>query len=127
MYGMVRETPQRETTPFCPRSPYGLAKLYAYWSTVNYREAYGLYAANGSLVNHESPLRGETFASRKITAASSPRISCATTLRMAGEPSCRGQLLKAGSQQLVPRVQRALPLKPPPPKLQCVPRHRAQA
>ena len=81
MYGMVRETPQRETTPFCPRSPYGLAKLYAYWSTVNYREAYGLYAANGSLVNHESPLRGETFASRKITAASSPRISCATTCR----------------------------------------------
>jgi GDPmannose 4,6-dehydratase len=67
MYGRAQETPQRETTPFYPRSPYGVAKLYAYWITVNYREAYGLYAANGILFNHESPLRGETFASRKIT------------------------------------------------------------
>jgi GDPmannose 4,6-dehydratase len=65
----VRETPQRETTPFYPRSPYGVAKLYAYWITVNYREAYGFYACNGILFNHESPLRGETFVSRKITRA----------------------------------------------------------
>jgi len=67
LYGLVQETPQRETTPFYPRSPYGVAKLYAYWITVNYREAYGLYACNGILFNHESPLRGETFVSRKIT------------------------------------------------------------
>jgi GDPmannose 4,6-dehydratase len=67
LYGLVRETPQRETTPFHPRSPYGVAKLYAYWITVNYREAYGLYACNGILFNHESPLRGETFVTRKIT------------------------------------------------------------
>ncbi|MBS0396499.1 MAG: GDP-mannose 4,6-dehydratase [Proteobacteria bacterium] len=67
MFGKVRETPQRETTPFHPRSPYGVAKLYAHWITVNYREAYGLYAANGILFNHESPRRGETFVSRKIT------------------------------------------------------------
>jgi GDPmannose 4,6-dehydratase len=67
MFGKVQETPQRESTPFYPRSPYGVAKLYAYWITVNYREAYGLYAANGILFNHESPLRGETFVSRKIT------------------------------------------------------------
>jgi GDPmannose 4,6-dehydratase len=69
LYGLVRESPQRETTPFYPRSPYGVAKLYAYWITVNYREAYGLYACNGILFNHESPLRGETFVSRKITRA----------------------------------------------------------
>jgi GDPmannose 4,6-dehydratase len=69
MYGKVQEIPQRETTPFYPRSPYGAAKLYAYWITVNYREAYGLYACNGILFNHESPLRGETFVSRKITRA----------------------------------------------------------
>jgi len=69
LYGMVRESPQRETTPFYPRSPYGVAKLYAYWITVNYREAYGIYACNGILFNHESPLRGETFVSRKITRA----------------------------------------------------------
>src|SRR6186713_2875743 len=69
LYGKVRETPQRETTPFYPRSPYGVAKLYAYWITVNYREAYGLYACNGILFNHESPLRGETFVTRKITRA----------------------------------------------------------
>ena len=67
LYGMVRETPQRETTPFYPRSPYGVAKLYAYWITVNYREAYGMYACNGILFNHESPIRGETFVTRKIT------------------------------------------------------------
>jgi len=69
LYGKVAETPQRETTPFHPRSPYGVAKLYAYWITVNYREAYGLYACNGILFNHESPLRGETFVSRKVTRA----------------------------------------------------------
>ena len=67
LYGMVRETPQRETTPFHPRSPYGVAKLYAYWITVNYREAYGMFACNGILFNHESPIRGETFVTRKIT------------------------------------------------------------
>ncbi len=67
MYGKVQEIPQRETTPFYPRSPYGAAKVYAYWITVNYREAYGMYACNGILFNHESPLRGETFVTRKIT------------------------------------------------------------
>ena len=67
LYGLVQETPQRETTPFYPRSPYAVAKLYAYWMTVNYREAYGLYACNGILFNHESPRRGETFVTRKIT------------------------------------------------------------
>ncbi len=67
LYGLVQETPQKETTPFYPRSPYGVAKLYAYWITVNYREAYGLYACNGILFNHESPRRGETFVTRKIT------------------------------------------------------------
>ncbi len=69
LYGLVQETPQTETTPFYPRSPYAVAKLYAYWITVNYREAYGLYACNGILFNHESPLRGETFVTRKITRA----------------------------------------------------------
>jgi GDPmannose 4,6-dehydratase len=69
MFGMVRETPQRETTPFYPRSPYGVAKVYAYWITVNYREAYGMHASNGILFNHESPIRGETFVTRKITRA----------------------------------------------------------
>jgi GDPmannose 4,6-dehydratase len=69
MFGKVQEVPQRETTPFYPRSPYGAAKVYAYWITVNYREAYGLFACNGILFNHESPLRGETFVSRKITRA----------------------------------------------------------
>jgi len=69
MYGMVRETPQSETTPFYPRSPYGVAKLYAYWITVNYREAYGMFACNGILFNHESPIRGELFVTRKITRA----------------------------------------------------------
>jgi len=69
MYGLVQETPQTEKTPFYPRSPYGVAKLYAYWITVNYREAYDLYACNGILFNHESPIRGETFVTRKITRA----------------------------------------------------------
>jgi GDPmannose 4,6-dehydratase len=69
LYGLVQEVPQKETTPFYPRSPYGVAKLYAYWITVNYREAYGLYACNGILFNHESPKRGETFVTRKITMA----------------------------------------------------------
>lgn len=69
LYGLVQETPQKESTPFYPRSPYAAAKLYAYWITVNYREAYGMYACNGILFNHESPLRGETFVTRKITRA----------------------------------------------------------
>jgi len=67
LYGLVQQTPQTETTPFHPRSPYGVAKLYAYWITINYREAYGMYACNGILFNHESPVRGETFVTRKIT------------------------------------------------------------
>lgn len=69
LFGEVQETPQKETTPFYPRSPYGVAKLYAYWITINYRESYGIYACNGILFNHESPLRGETFVTRKITRA----------------------------------------------------------
>tara|TARA_B110000305_G_C19325100_1_gene580944 strand:+ start:147 stop:1187 length:1041 start_codon:yes stop_codon:yes gene_type:complete len=69
LYGSVKETPQNENTPFNPRSPYGVAKLYAYWITINYREAYGIYACNGILFNHESPVRGETFVTRKITRA----------------------------------------------------------
>lgn len=67
LYGLVQESPQTERTPFCPRSPYGVAKLFAHWMTVNYREAYGMYACNGILFNHESPIRGETFVTRKIT------------------------------------------------------------
>jgi GDPmannose 4,6-dehydratase len=67
LYGLVQEVPQKETTPFYPRSPYAVAKLYGYWITVNYREAYGMYASNGILFNHESPIRGETFVTRKIT------------------------------------------------------------
>jgi GDPmannose 4,6-dehydratase len=67
LYGLVQEIPQKETTPFYPRSPYAVAKMYAYWITVNYREAYGMYACNGILFNHESPRRGETFVTRKIT------------------------------------------------------------
>ncbi len=69
LYGLIQEMPQKETTPFYPRSPYAVAKLYAYWITVNYREAYGIYACNGILFNHESPIRGETFVTRKITRA----------------------------------------------------------
>src|SRR5579872_1812512 len=75
LYGLVQETPQKETTPFYPRSPYAVAKLYAYWITVNYREAYGIYACNGILFNHESPKRGETFVTRKITRGLA-RIKC---------------------------------------------------
>ena len=71
LYGLVQETPQTEKTPFYPRSPYAVAKLYGYWITVNYREAYGIHASNGILFNHESPLRGETFVTRKITRAAS--------------------------------------------------------
>ena len=67
LYGLVQETPQKESTPFYPRSPYGVAKLYGYWITVNYRESYGMYCCNGILFNHESPRRGETFVTRKIT------------------------------------------------------------
>jgi len=74
LFGKVQETPQSETTPFYPRSPYGVAKLYSYWITVNYREAYGMYACNGILFNHESPIRGETFVTRKVTRAAA-RIS----------------------------------------------------
>src|SRR5277367_2099176 len=69
MYGLVQQTPQSEKTPFYPRSPYGVAKLYAYWITVNYRESYGMFACNGIMFNHESPLRGETFVTRKVTRA----------------------------------------------------------
>jgi GDPmannose 4,6-dehydratase len=75
LFGLVKETPQRETTPFHPRSPYGVAKLYAHWITVNYREAYGIHACNGILFNHESPVRGETFVTRKITRGLA-RIKC---------------------------------------------------
>jgi len=74
LYGRVQEVPQSETTPFCPRSPYAAAKLYAFWITVNYREAYGLHASNGILFNHESPLRGETFVTRKITRAVAAQV-----------------------------------------------------
>ena len=81
MYGLVQETPQRETTPFYPRSPYGVAKVYAYWITVNYREAYGMYACNGILFNHESPIRGETFVSRKITRGTDAHQGRAAGLR----------------------------------------------
>ncbi|MCK5782374.1 MAG: GDP-mannose 4,6-dehydratase [Flavobacteriales bacterium] len=77
LYGLVQEVPQKETTPFYPRSPYAVAKMYAYWITVNYREAYGMYACNGILFNHESPIRGETFVTRKITRAAS-RIALGT-------------------------------------------------
>ena len=84
LYGLVQETPQKETTPFYPRSPYGVAKLYAYWITVNYREAYGMYACNGILFNHESPVRGETFVTRKIT-----RGAGAHQARPAGLPLSR--------------------------------------
>jgi GDPmannose 4,6-dehydratase len=77
LFGLVQETPQRERTPFYPRSPYAVAKLYAYWITVNYREAYGIYACNGILFNHESPIRGELFVTRKITRGLA-RIKCGT-------------------------------------------------
>src|SRR5436190_13701470 len=97
LFGKVQETPQRELTPFYPRSPYAVAKLYAYWITVNYREAYGMHASNGILFNHESPIRGETFVTRKITravaaiasrAAAGDRDACwwRSTARTAGRP-----------------------------------------
>ena len=82
--GKATEVPQRETTPFYPRSPYGAAKLYAYWITVNYREAYGLYACNGILFNHESPVRGETFVTRKITRGLARRVSGSRTVFISG-------------------------------------------
>ena len=92
LYGLVQETPQRETTPFYPRSPYGVAKLYGYWITVNYREAYGMHACNGILFNHESPLRGETFVTRKITRAVA-RISQGTSgLSLSGKSGCPARL-----------------------------------
>jgi GDPmannose 4,6-dehydratase len=81
LFGQVYETPQRETTPFRPRSPYGVAKLYAYWITVNYREAYGMHASNGILFNHESPRRGETFITRKVTRAVAA-ITCGTQRKL---------------------------------------------
>ena len=84
LYGKVMETPQSETTPFYPRSPYGVAKLYAYWITVNYREAYGLFASNGILFNHESPVRGETFVTRKITRAVAAIERACRTLSISG-------------------------------------------
>jgi GDPmannose 4,6-dehydratase len=79
LYGLVQEIPQRETTPFYPRSPYAAAKLYAYWITVNYREAYGIHASNGILFNHESPIRGETFVTRKITRAAAAIAAASKT------------------------------------------------
>jgi len=81
LFGKVQEVPQKETTPFYPRSPYGVAKLYAYWITVNYRESYNMYACNGILFNHESPIRGETFVTRKITMAAA-RISLGTQKKL---------------------------------------------
>ena len=84
LFGKVQEIPQKETTPFYPRSPYGVAKLYAYWITVNYREAYGIYACNGILFNHESPVRGETFVTRKVT-----RALARIKIGLAGYPLCR--------------------------------------
>ena len=86
MFGLVRETPQSETTPFYPRSPYGVAKVYGYWITVNYRESYGMYACNGILFNHESPIRGETFVTRKITRAPDPHQSRPAGLPLPGQP-----------------------------------------
>src|SRR5262252_2429377 len=91
MYGKVQEVPQKETTPFYPRSPYGVAKLYAHWITVNYREAYGMYACNGILFNHESPLRGETFVTRKITRALA-RIKLGLQDCLSREPECEARL-----------------------------------
>ena len=90
MFGKVQEIPQRETTPFYPRSPYGVAKVYAHWITVNYREAYGLFACSGILFNHESPMRGETFVSRKITRALSRiRVGLQETLHLGNLDSRR--------------------------------------
>ena len=88
LYGLVQEIPQRETTPFHPRSPYGVAKLYAYWITVNYREAYGMYACNGLLFNHESPRRGETFVTRKALGASQNRPGSSSVCLWATSMHC---------------------------------------
>ena len=90
LYGMVQEVPQRETTPFYPRSPYAAAKLYAYWITVNYREAYGIHASNGILFNHESPLRGETFVTRKITRGAAAIVGVALVRMRYGDRSTSG-------------------------------------
>ena len=92
MFGKVQETPQRETTPFYPRSPYGAAKVYAYWICVNYREAYGLHASNGILFNHESPLRGETFVTRKITRAVARIALGLQTRPLPGQPRLPARL-----------------------------------
>jgi len=90
LYGKVQEVPQRETTPFYPRSPYAAAKLYAYWATVNYREAYGMHASNGILFNHESPMRGETFVTRKITrAVASIELGLQNCLYLGNLDACR--------------------------------------
>ncbi len=90
LYGLVQEIPQKETTPFYPRSPYAVAKLYGYWITVNYREAYGLYACNGILFNHESPIRGETFVTRKITRALARiKLGLQDTLWLGNLDACR--------------------------------------
>ena len=86
LYGKVQEIPQNETTPFYPRSPYGAAKLYAYWITVNYREAYGIYACNGILFNHEGPMRGETFVTRKITRARGGDRARLSGAALSGQP-----------------------------------------
>ncbi len=92
LYGKVQEVPQSETTPFYPRSPYAAAKLYAYWITVNYREAYGMHASNGILFNHESPIRGETFVTRKITrAVAAIHLGCRTSsISAISTPSATG-------------------------------------
>ena len=92
LYGLVQETPQKETTPFYPRSPYAVAKLYAYWITVNYREAYGMYACNGILFNHESPVRGETFVTRKITRALARIKLGPAGLPLPRQPRCAARL-----------------------------------
>jgi GDP-mannose 4,6-dehydratase len=96
MFGKAQDTPQRETTPFRPRSPYGVAKLYAHWICVNYREAYGLYACNGILFNHESPLRGETLVSRKITRAMARiRAGLQDTLHLRADQVSTGSAIAA--------------------------------
>ena len=94
LYGLVQEVPQKETTPFYPRSPYAAAKLYGYWITVNYREAYGIHASNGILFNHESPIRGETFVTRKITrSVAASRPACKTrSISATSTPSATGAM-----------------------------------
>src|SRR5262249_11786569 len=88
LFGKAQEIPQKETTSFYPRSPYAAAKLYAYWITVNYREAYGMHASNGILFNHESPIRGETFVTRKITRAIASIVGCSRSYSSAISMSC---------------------------------------